>query len=158
MEAVTTNPSQEFYELVTWGVVIGINLIMMAFAYWLADLAHMMQKPSRKWTAYLLAFMCAGIGIWRMVAIVIYFDDFTARLAIPISAAITWFIIGGIGFAAHRYIVAVNGRMLANRENLRLSEAVRSEVVQPLLLGEPVSMSLVKRHIAASAAYNNAHK
>lgn len=158
MEAVTLTPSQEFYELVTWAVVIGINLIMMAFAYWLADLAHMMQKPFRKWTAYALALMCAGIGIWRMIAIVIYFDDFTARLAIPISAAITWLIIGVIGYAAHRYIVAVNARLLARAENVRLTEAVRAEVVEPLLLGEPVSMDLVKRHMAASVAYNNAQK
>lgn len=150
--------SQNFYETVQWAVIIGINMIMLLFAYWLCDIAMLMQSRYRRWVTTSLAFGCAGIGIWRMIAVVIYFDSFTARLAVPVTAALTWIAIGIVGFVSHRYIKSVNARFIARKENLDLMDAVQHEIVEPLLRGEPVSKELIATHKARSLAYANGHK
>lgn len=153
MEMLEMNEQKEFYELVTWAVIIGINFIMMFFAYWLADIAYMMQHPLRRRVTYALSVTCATIGIWRMIAIVIYFDSFTARLAIPISAAIAWLVIAAVGFIGHRYIKSVHARYVSRKENIDLMEAVQNEVVIPILQGQPLPLSVITRHKKASADY-----
>lgn len=150
--------AQILYEGVQWGVIIGINLILMLFAYWLADVAVLMKSRYKRWATFGLAIACAGLGIWRMVAIVIYFDSFTARLAIPISAALTWAVIGLVGFAGHRYIRGVYYRSSVSAENWELMEAVNKEVVEPLLRGETVPQEVINSHKAASLAYAAKHR
>jgi len=159
MEFITSmSDSQNFYETVQWAVILGINLIMLMFAYWLCDVAMMMQKRSRRLVTTAMAVGCAGIGIWRMVAVVIYFDSFTARLAVPVTAALTWAVIGVIGFVGHRYVKGVNARFIARKENIDLMDAVQHEIVEPLLRGEPVSRELIAKHKARSLAYSNGIK
>ncbi len=159
MEIIDTmSDSQIFYETVQWAVIVGINLIMLMFAYWLCDIATMMQSRHRRWVTVTMAFGCAGIGIWRMVAIVIYFDSFTARLAVPVTAALTWLVIGILGFTGHRYVKAVNERFTARQENIDLMQSVQTEIVEPLLRGEPVSKELIATHKARSLAYSNGLK
>jgi len=159
MEFITSmSDSQIFYETVQWAVILGINLIMLMFAYWLCDVAMMMQNHHRRLVTIAMAFGCAGIGIWRMVAIVIYFESFTARLAVPVTAALTWIVIGAVGFIAHRYIKNVNARFVVRKENIDLMDDVQTEIVEPLLRGEPVSKELIAKHKARSLAYSNGIK
>ena len=136
-----------------WFIVLGINCIMLAFAYWIADIAWLMKRKGRKVIAALLAIGTAGIAIWRMIAVIIYYDDMAAMLAIPVTAAVTWAALGVIGYASHRYILGVNRRFIATTENVRLLEAVQEEIVKPLLRGDPVSEKLIEKHEAASCAY-----
>ena len=136
-----------------WFVVLGINFIMLFFAYWIADVAWMMQRRGRKFVATCLALGTAGIAIWRMIAIVIYYRDTNAMLAIPITAAITWTALGVIGYAAHRYIVGVNARFMVANENIRLTEATMEEIVRPLLRGDDIPEGIIEKHEAASCAY-----
>ena len=158
MELIEMSDAQILYEGVQWAVIIGINLILMLFAYWLVDIATLMKSRYKRWATFALAIACAGMGLWRMVAIVIYFDSFTARLAIPISAALTWVVIGVVGYAAHRYIKGVYYRSSVSTENWELTEAVNEEVVRPLLRGEDVSQETIQHHKAASLAYAAKHR
>lgn len=162
MEAATSlAPGQGFYELVTWVTLIGINFIMLAFAYWLMDIAFMMQKRLRRWVTIHLAIICAGVGIWRMVVVAIYYKDFQMMSSIPITAALTWFVILLIGYSAHRYIRKVQQSFLARKENVELMQAVQDDIVKPLLSGDPITPELIKTlnaHKAASIAFSQKFK
>jgi len=158
MELTEMSDAQILYEGVQWAVIIGINIILMLLAYWLMDIGMLMKSRYRRVATCILASACAGLGIWRMIAIVLYFDSFTARLAIPISAALMWAVIGLVGFAAHRYIKGVYYRSSVSTENWELTEAVNEEVVRPLLRGEDVSQETIQHHKAASLAYAAKHR
>lgn len=153
MELTQQMQDAQAYVDFQWFVVLGINCIMLAIAYWIADVAWMMQRRGRKAIATGLAFGTAGIAIWRMIAVVIYYQDMAVMLAIPITAAVTWAGIGIIAYAAHRYIVGVNARFLVASENVRLTEAVQEEIVKPLLRGEAIPEGIIEQHEAASCAY-----
>lgn len=153
IEMITTE--QVFYETVQWATLIVINQIMLLFAYWIADVGSIMVSRNRRLVAYTLATLCAGVGVWRMVAIVIYFDSFTARLTVPITAALTWSVIGVLGYAGHRYIKRVNERFLAKKENIELMEAVQQDIVIPLLRGETVPKERIAAYKAKSVAFSS---
>lgn len=155
---MTTTITPEFSKLFTWWTIIWVNMVMLMIAYWLADIAFMMNKRGRKVSALLLAVAGFAIGIWRMIAVLIYYENIAAMLTIPVTANLTWLIIGIIGYSAHRYIKGIYQRNLVSKKNLELSIAVEKEIVEPLLRGEPVSKELIAEHKAASYAFQNSAK
>ena len=149
----TAMDAQTYYQAFTWFVVLGINVSMMFFAYWIADIANVMESKTRRTIALSFAVMFGVIAIWRMIAIFIYYQDFHQLLAIPVTAAITWVFITTAGYACHRYMLGVHNRYKVRQTNIQLMDDVQKEIVEPLLRGEPVSQDLVAEHKARSIAF-----
>lgn len=150
--------AQTYYQAFTWFVILGINLSMMFFAYWIADVATFMESKARRLTAFAFAVAFAIIAVWRMVAIFIYYENFTQLLAIPVTAAVTWVFITLAGYACHRYMKGVHLRYTVKTQNIQLMDAVQKEIVEPLLRGEQVSKELIDEHKARSLAYSQSAK
>ncbi len=157
MELQSTTVDRDFYELVTYFTIIGINIVMMFFAYWLFDIASFMTKRARRLTTYSLGVLCAGVALWRTMAVVVYFDDFTVRLAVPVTAMLTWCVIFLIGYACHRYVLLIYRQSMIRRENIDLMEKVQKDIVEPLLRGEKVPASVIDSHKKASVDFAHKH-
>lgn len=126
----------ELYEGVLWAVILAISLVFVFYAYLLHRLARV--AHNRRWKD---GFHCAAatsliFGILRLVVAFYYYDDPTARLSIPVTAAVSWFLIAIVGYAVVRWVEEAAERIALSREGAQLMNDVIDEAIDPLLRGE----------------------
>ena len=133
----------EMYEGVLWAVILGVSLVFVFYAYLLLRLAKLARNPQWKFGFRFAAACSCLFGVLRIVVSLYYYEDPTVRLSIPITAAISWLFMAGVGYATVRWIEQAAARIALSRKGIELMNDVIEQAIEPLLKGEETSKATV---------------
>lgn len=143
---------QAFYEAVTWLVILVISAVWIFLSYLLTRLAFITQRKQWKWLFYGASVGAFALGLWRVIAAVVYFESYTARLTFPATAFISWIGIAVIGYAVVRWAETAASRLQTSKRGIELMDEIQAEVVEPLLRKELVSKAVIEHYRTVSAS------
>lgn len=134
----------DVYEGVLWAVIVGISCVFVFYAYLLHRLAKLARN--REWKLGFNAAAASSLlfGVFRLVVALYYYEDPTVRMSIPVTAALSWLFIAGVGYGTVLWVEQAAARINMARDGMALMNDVIDEAIEPLLRGEETSPSTVE--------------